>query len=116
MFSDSFKKQIKLKLQELEDELVQSVQVSQKSAKPVKLDQQSVGRVSRIDAIQQQQLSLNALNRLKRRLEQVRQTLKKIDTDDFGLCRICEEPISEKRLLTRPEHSLCLSCTRSKEA
>lgn len=115
MLSSKLKAQIKDKLLKLEKDLIESVESAKKSAKPVELDQQSVGRVSRIDAIQQQQLSLNSLKRQQMQLNQVRQALMKIDSDDFGLCGVCEEQISESRLLARPEHNLCLPCTKTGE-
>ena len=115
MLDDNLKKKIKEKLVLLEMELLESIESSEKSAKPVTLDQQSVGRVSRIDAIQQQQMSLNSLGRQKRQLEKVRQALRRINDENFGFCQICEEPINESRLMTRPEHSLCLNCTKQSE-
>jgi DnaK suppressor protein len=40
----------------------------------------------------------------------VKIALQKINTDAFGLCEECEEPINEKRLNALPWVSYCISC------
>ena len=115
MINSRLRNKIKKRLLELEAGLLESIENAKQSSKPVKLDQQSIGRVSRIDAIQQQQISLSALQRQERQLNQVKQALQKIDDKDFGYCRMCEELIKETRLLARPEHNICLACTKSGE-
>jgi len=40
-------------------------------------------------------------------------SLKKIDSDDFGLCVECEEEIMFERLLLLPESTHCIDCLNS---
>lgn len=112
MLGDDSRKLLKEKLLTLEKELIEAISNAKESSKPVTLDQQATGRVSRIDAIQQQQMSLAALKRQEQQLALVRQALSKVDTESFGLCIKCEEPISEERLIARPESPICKACIR----
>ena len=109
-FSKSELEELKAKLLELENTLPQDIETAKESAKPVELDQTAYGRVSRIDAIQQQQMQKAAVERLQLRLKQVKTAISKLDSDLFGCCIKCEEPISIKRLQARPESVHCINC------
>lgn len=102
----------KEKLTALQKDLNEDITRSKESTKPVKLDQQAVGRVSRIDAIQQQQMQSASLERLKNRILAVERALSKIESKEYGLCLKCEEQIAKKRLLAQPEASLCIRCSK----
>lgn len=80
------------------------------SAKPVELDQTSVGRVSRIDAIQQQEMSLAAQRRRADMIVRIDMALRRIDDGDYGYCRECGEKIPEKRLEIDPTCLNCVNC------
>ena len=41
--------------------------------------------------------------------------LKKIESNTFGICEICDEAIGKKRLDARPETSLCIKCKEDQE-
>jgi DnaK suppressor protein len=56
------------------------------------------------------QLLQNLRTRLTLSLEKVLQTLQRLDTDSFGLCVECEEPIPMPRLLIAPTALFCLPC------
>ena len=102
--------EIKKTLVDLENQLQEDVIQAKEGSRPVSLDQQAVGRVSRVDAIQQQQMHTASLKRLEKRLSMVKAALGRIDSEEFGDCAICEEPIAFKRLKARPESPLCLTC------
>lgn len=85
------------------------------AAKPVTLDQQSVGRVSRIDAIQQQQMAVASQAQTTAGLRRIEQALKRIDDDEYGFCLQCGEAIAFARLKVRPEAGLCLACQSENE-
>ena len=48
-------------------------------------------------------------------LQKIDKALKKIEADEFGICKECEEPISVKRLEARPETELCIRCKEDQE-
>lgn len=79
------------------------------SAKPVDLND-PIGRLSRMDAIQQQQMALNAKRQTENSIQQVEAALARIDDGTYGVCLKCEEEISEKRLLAKPEAPFCTDC------
>lgn len=80
------------------------------AAKPVELDQTSVGRVSRIDAIQQQEMSLAAQRRREEMIVRIDMALRRIDEGEYGYCRQCDEEIPEKRLEIDPTCLNCVNC------
>lgn len=86
------------------------------SARPVELDQQSVGRVSRVDAIQQQQMARASQDQAERLLRQVRQALQRIEAGEYGACQNCDEPIAFARLQAQPFARLCIDCQSAAEA
>ncbi len=102
-------------LQELDAQLRDHLAVSQESAAAVELDQTSVGRLSRMDAMQAQQVAAASRRQAQVRLDQVRAAVKLLSDGDYGLCRLCEEPIGYRRLQARPESPLCVTCQGRRE-
>ena len=43
-------------------------------------------------------------------MKKIENTLKKLDTDDFGYCDSCGVEIGIKRLEARPTADLCIDC------
>ncbi len=78
--------------------------------RPVELDQQSVGRLSRMDAMQVQAMAQAVEARRKGRLQLIEAALRRLDTDDFGFCDDCGEPIPAKRLEIDPTTTRCVDC------
>ena len=99
-------KQLKLKAAELDAQLEQSRQ----NAEPVTLDQQSVGRVSRIDAIQQQQMAVANREQSILLRKRVSAALRRVESDTYGFCLQCDEPIGFARLEAQPFTPRCLEC------
>jgi RNA polymerase-binding transcription factor DksA len=50
------------------------------------------------------------VNKLVETLHDVEHALAKIETEQFGICERCEQPIAEARLEARPEARLCIDC------
>ena len=48
-------------------------------------------------------------------IDKIEKALRKIDEGEFGMCEVCEEPISVKRLEARPETTLCIRCKEDQE-
>jgi len=60
-------------------------------------------------------LQVIASNRNRSRaaeLDRIERALARLDAepDEFGLCRMCEDEIAEKRLLAMPHVELCVDC------
>ncbi len=107
----NFKQQLESQQETLQIQLQQS----DDNTKPVTLDQQSVGRVSRIDAIQQQQMASANRDHTIALLQEVGAALKRIESDEYGLCQICDEPIALPRLQAQPHTANCISCQSKQE-
>ena len=99
---------LRTQLQTLRDELKSYLTLAEESSQIVELDQ-PIGRLSRMDAIQQQQMAAANRSRNQMRLLQVEAALR-LDEDEYGFCRICEDPIAYGRLKIRPEAALCMTC------
>ena len=91
------------------------LQQSDDSTKPVTLDQQLVGRVSRIDAIQQQQAASANRDHTIALLKPVDAALKRIKSDSYALCLVCNEPIALPRLQAQPHTAYCITCQSKQE-
>ena len=85
----------------------------EEGSRPVDLDE-PIGRISRMDAIQQQKMAQAARARYRQRLLLAEQALAQ-DPEDYGLCRLCEDPIGYGRLKVHPEAPLCLACQEARE-
>ena len=82
---------------------------------PVQLDQQSVGRLSRVDAMQGQALAQASDLRRKARAIALEAALSRFESEDFGYCADCGEPIAIARLRVDPATRLCIACAHSAE-
>lgn len=81
----------------------------------VELDQSKVGRLSRMDAMQAQAMAKASSQRREATLKHISAALKRIDDDEFGSCRNCDEPINPKRLEFDPTARLCIDCASEAE-
>jgi len=94
-------------------ELLELVDSSADSRKPVELDQTRVGRLSRMDALQSQAMSLAAERRRKAELLRIEASLKRIEAGDYGYCVTCGEQIPLRRLELDPTLPTCVHCAGS---
>jgi len=46
-------------------------------------------------------------------LRDVVQALKRLEENQYGVCKYCQKPIDEKRLLARPTSNACVSCKKA---
>jgi len=58
---------------------------------------------------------LRLRDREQKLLKKIEKALKKIEDGSYGICEVCGEPINEKRLIARPEATLCIECKRAQE-
>lgn len=92
-------------LQEVREEIAR---LEEKTA-PVSPDK-SLGRLTRLEAIGEKSINESILREATRRLKRLEFAAQKVEREDFGLCRICEEPIPLARLKLLPESTICVSC------
>lgn len=86
------------------------VEVGDKAAQPVELDQSRVGRLSRMDALQGQAMSQEASRRREQELVRIAKALKRLDAEEYGECLNCGEEIAMGRLDIDPAATLCIHC------
>lgn len=108
--TDAQRDELVADLRALEADLERSLSDNAHAAKPVELDQTTVGRLSRMDAMQQQQMAEASRRNQQVRLRQCKAALDAASRDEYGYCRRCEEPIGYRRLKAVPESPFCLAC------
>lgn len=50
---------------------------------------------------------------LEKELRDVKKSMERLDNGSYGICKYCEKPIDEKRLLARPTSSACVECKKT---
>ena len=89
-------KTAKKRLRDMKAELETLSKASIANRKPVALDQQSVGRLSRMDSLQVQAMDQAAETQRRKTVLRIDAALARTDSDEFGYCVTCDEPIAEK--------------------
>ena len=95
-----------------EEELAKSIiDIAQlkELTKPI-APENAIGRISRMDAINNKSVNEAALRSLEEKVKKIKLALTRINDSDFGMCRRCEKPIPEGRLLLLPGATLCVNC------
>jgi DnaK suppressor protein len=90
--------------------LERSMAVTDEAARPVELDQQSVGRLSRMDSLQNQHMSQNLQERERARYGAIKAALERLETGEYGVCTECAATIDPGRLFVVPEAEHCPAC------
>ncbi len=98
------------RLFELRAELQALAEGSRDDARPVELDQQSVGRLSRMDAMQMQSMALETARRRQDMLARIEGALCRLESGDYGLCFVCGVEIASDRLAVDPTTTRCIAC------
>ncbi|PKM01441.1 MAG: conjugal transfer protein TraR [Gammaproteobacteria bacterium HGW-Gammaproteobacteria-6] len=100
----------------LKQELGATEATANEAAKPVELDQTSVGRLSRMDAMQGQAMAMAVQQRRAHSLRKIDAALARIESGDYGFCSHCDEAINPRRLEVDPTTTLCIACAEKSEA
>lgn len=68
-------------------------------------------------AVQEEEFNIKLRNRDReyRLIKKIENTLKKIDTNEFGFCTLCAVEIGIRRLEARPTADLCIDCKTLEE-
>lgn len=102
---EEIKQQIRRELSALDEQIALLVE----KAKPIAPDC-SLGRLTRMEAMNEQEVSQRILDEALLRQTRLRNALGRIDSEMFGLCIECEEPIGVERMRVRPESVRCVAC------
>ena len=70
----------------------------------------AIGRISRMEAINNKSVNELLLSKTKVKLQKLESSLSFIDREDYGLCRVCKQPIPLGRLMMLPESDKCVDC------
>ncbi|MEX2572075.1 MAG: TraR/DksA C4-type zinc finger protein [Gemmatimonadota bacterium] len=89
-----------------------SMKTTSRAARPVKLDQTTVGRLSRMDALQNQHMTKGLQERENAKAALLADALERLDSGEFGVCEECGGGIQFERLLLFPETRACSACLR----
>jgi len=103
---EDLRNELKRQLKRLE----RSMAVTDEAARPVELDQQSVGRLSRMDSLQNQHMSQNLQERERVRYGAIKAALERMDRGEYGVCTECGGIIDPGRLFVVPEAEHCPDC------
>ncbi len=105
----------KKRLERMHEDLRADADSVRDNAKPVQLDQASVGRLSRMDAMQGQAMAIETRRRRNIQLQRIEMALVRIASGDYGTCQSCEEDIDPRRLKIDPTAPLCITCASVRE-
>ncbi|BAX81842.1 TraR/DksA family transcriptional regulator [Labilibaculum antarcticum] len=102
---NNIENQIKEKIEQLENDIVMLKDLTQ----PISPDC-AIGRISRMDAINNKSVNEAALRKKVVQLSALKESLRNIDSDDFGKCIKCGMQIPIGRIMIMPESKKCVNC------
>ncbi len=105
----------KKRLQERYQDILAIQEKKKKDTDPVELDQARVGRLSRMDAMQQQAMSKASDRLMDVERQRIITALKRIESEEYGYCILCDEDIAIKRLEFDPSLLTCIVCAQKAE-
>ncbi|CAE11100.1 TraR/DksA family transcriptional regulator [Wolinella succinogenes] len=71
-------------------------------------------KMDALESLADQNIQKRLLLDLEARLKKLEYALTRIDSPDFGICQICDEPIPYKRLFALPEATICVDCANER--
>lgn len=108
------KDQLKILTKQLHEEIKSTENKIEKYSqlcKPIS-PENAIGRVSRMDAINNKSVVEAALRVAKEKMKQLKQVENKINDDDFGVCKKCNNTIPYRRLMIQPQSKFCVICAK----
>lgn len=88
----------------------------QDAAATVELDQTRQGRLSRMDALQGQAMAQAAQRRSEAALKALFAARSRLNSEDYGYCKDCDELIAWPRLKFNPVVQLCIGCAEARDS
>lgn len=108
-------KELEQRLRDMRAAIVELEDARRGSGAVVELDQARAGRLSRMDAMQLQAMAQAGEARARVELKRIDAALRRLESDDFGCCGDCDEPIAGARLRADPTATLCVTCAEVRE-
>lgn len=105
----------KKRLQERRSAILTAQEAKKEGTEPIELDQARVGRLSRMDAMQQQAMSQASDRLMDIERQRIKTALKRIESEEYGYCILCDEDIAIKRLEFDPSILTCITCAQEAE-
>ena len=65
---------------------------------------------SEADEVEQYESQIAVEHQLEKRLQNINDALKKFESNTYGLCESCQQPINPDRLKVAPEAKMCMTC------
>ena len=103
--------EVKIRIEEEILKATASVKRYRELTKPIS-PENAIGRISRMDAINNKSINDEALRKAELKLNNLKVAYTKINDEDFGKCRKCNQPIPIGRLLLMPQATTCVNCSR----
>lgn len=104
----------RLRLEARASDLRSSIERSSDQTAAVKPDP-AIGRLTRVDAVQAGYVSEALRRQMTAELTRIERALRSIGEGTYGVCRSCEEELSDARLEARPDATLCVACASKRE-
>ena len=90
-------------------ELTNEVSLIQTLLQPIKKDC-TLDRIAHQSLKQDQNINIQRYEVTKIRLNKLKAAYLRVDTDEYGTCKECEEDINLARLKLMPESEYCITC------
>jgi len=89
--------------------LIDEITILQTKMQPIKYDC-SLGFLAQNSALYEQEINAKILMQSENRLKKLEHVLKHINSEDYGICTVCDEKINIERLKILPESTICIEC------
>ena len=103
------KEEIRIRIEKEIKETKDAISQLENTTDPIEPDN-AIGRLSRMEALNSKAVSEASLEASRKKLLRLQYALKQIDSEDFGYCDHCGNPIPEKRILLMPDVRRCIEC------
>ncbi len=106
---------LKQKLVQKKSELINLVQKSESYGREVESEEESKDYIDKASSSYAKEFLFRKSNSDRQLLQLVIEALERIDSEEYGDCMNCQEPVERKRLEAVPWAQLCLSCQELQE-
>lgn len=102
---------LKLRIDEEIKRLKSEIESLRSKIKPVS-PEHSLGRLTRMEALNEKSVNESILLKSEQRLKKLLFVKDRVESDDYGICNLCDEEIPYERMKIIPESTICLECAK----